>query len=82
MRGSVRKGVAGVALFAVLPTGCATIAASGGPDRGGGRREPGGHCRRHHWRGVLVGGLVGNLLDERDSPRLEEIQAYIRRPNK
>jgi surface antigen len=78
MRGTLMKGVAVVALFAILTTGCATIEANpkttigavgggalGGLIAGAAGANPAAIAAATIG-GVLVGGLVGNLLDERD----------------
>jgi surface antigen len=77
-RTSLMKGMAVVALFAVLTTGCETIAANpkttigavgggalGGLIAGAAGANPAAIAAATIG-GVLVGGLVGNLLDERD----------------
>src|SRR5512137_2410498 len=78
MRGGVLKGVAVVILVAILGTGCAemqanpktTIGAVGGGTLGGLiAAAAGGNpaaIAASVVGGILVGGLVGNLLDERD----------------
>ncbi len=74
MRGSVRKGVAVVALLAVLPAGCATmeanpkttIGAVGGGALGGLIAGAAGANPAAIAAATIGGVLVGNLLDERD----------------
>jgi surface antigen len=78
MRGRMLKGVTVVALIAILTTGCATIEANpkttigavGGGTLGGLiAAAAGGNpaaIAASVVGGILVGGLVGNLLDERD----------------
>jgi surface antigen len=78
MRGGLLKGVAVVVLVAVLGTGCAemqanpktTIGAAGGATVGGLiAAAAGGNpaaIAASVIGGILIGGLVGNLLDERD----------------
>ena len=84
MRGTVLKGVALVALVAILTTGCATmeanpkttIGAVGGGTVGGLIAAAAGGSpaviAASVVGGILVGGLVGNLLDERDKKMATE----------
>jgi surface antigen len=84
MRGTVLKGVALVALVAILTTGCATmeanpkttIGAVGGGTVGGLIAAAAGGSpaviAASVIGGILVGGLVGNLLDERDKKMAAE----------
>ena len=84
MRGTVLKGVALVALVAILTTGCATmeanpkttIGAVGGGTVGGLIAAAAGGSpaviAASVVGGILVGGLVGNLLDERDKKMAAE----------
>ena len=84
MRGTVLKGVALVALVAILTTGCATmeanpkttIGAVGGGTVGGLIAAAAGGSpaviAASVIGGILVGGLVGNLLDERDKKMATE----------
>jgi surface antigen len=86
MRGKVGKAVAVVALIGLLTTGCATmeanpkttIGAVGGGTLGGLiAAAAGGNpaaIAASVIGGILVGGLVGNLLDERDRRLAAEAQ--------
>ena len=86
MQRTVLKGVAVVALIAVLTTGCATIqqnpkttvGALGGGTFGGLIAAAAGASPAGIAAGViggmLVGGLVGNLLDERDKKLAAEAE--------
>lgn len=87
MRRGIVRGTAGLALAAVLLTGCAyveqnpktTIGAAGGATVGGLiAAAAGGNpaaIAASVVGGLLVGGLVGNLLDERDK-RLQAEAAH------
>ncbi len=78
MKGTVLKGIVLVALIAILTTGCATIeqnpkttiGAVGGGTLGGliaaAAGGSGAAIAASAIGGILVGGLIGNLLDERD----------------
>ncbi len=78
MQATLLKGIAVVALIAVLTTGCATIqenpkttigAVGGGALGGliaGAAGASGAGIAASVIGGILVGGLIGNLLDERD----------------
>ena len=84
MRGTALKGIALVALVAILTTGCATmeanpkttIGAVGGGTVGGLIAAAAGGSpaviAASVVGGILVGGLVGNLLDERDKKMAAE----------
>ncbi len=86
MRGGVLKGVALVTLVVVVLTGCTTIEANpkttigavGGGTLGGLiAAAAGGNpaaIAASVIGGILVGGLVGNLLDERDKKMAAEAQ--------
>ena len=56
MRGGLLKGVAVVILVALVTTGCATMEANPKTTIGG----------------ILIGGMVGNLLDQRDKQMAAE----------
>ena len=87
MRGGVLKGVAFAVLVALMATGCATIesnpkttigAVGGGTVGGLIAAAAGGNpaaIAASVIGGMLVGGLVGNLLDERDK-RMASEAAY------
>jgi len=84
MRGDVLKGVAVAVLVAMLATGCAemqaspktTIGAAGGGTVGGLIAAAAGGSpaaiAASVVGGILVGGLVGNLLDQRDKQMAAE----------
>jgi surface antigen len=84
MRGGVLKGVAVVILVAILGTGCAemqanpktTIGAAGGGTVGGLiAAAAGGNpaaIAASVIGGILIGGMVGNLLDQRDKQMAAE----------
>jgi len=84
MRGSVLKGVAVAVLVAILLTGCAemqanpktTIGAAGGGTVGGLiAAAAGGNpaaIAASVIGGILIGGMVGNLLDQRDKQMAAE----------
>ena len=84
MRGGVLKGVAVVALVAILGTGCATMeanpkttvgAAGGGLVGGLIAAAAGGNpaaIAASVIGGMLIGGMVGNLLDQRDKQMAAE----------
>jgi len=84
MRGGVLKGVAVVVLVAILGTGCATMeanpkttvgAAGGGLVGGLIAAAAGGNpaaIAASVIGGMLIGGMVGNLLDQRDKQMAAE----------
>ncbi len=86
MRGGVLKGVALVTLVLFVLTGCSTIEANpkttigavGGGTLGGliaaAAGGSGAAIAASVIGGILVGGLVGNLLDERDKKMAAEAQ--------